>query len=80
MGSQKLDLYKKHASEYATPRSPTLLRVGKARYLAIDGRGRPGGDVLRERLGALYNVAFTIKMTKKLLGRDYAVCKLEGLW
>jgi hypothetical protein len=36
--------------------------------------------VFQKKLGALYNVAFTIKMEKKFAGQDYAVCKLEGLW
>ena len=51
-----------------------------AQYLAIEGRGAPGGIEFVERLGCLYNVAFTIKMARKFAGRDYAVCKLEGLW
>ena len=36
--------------------------------------------MFQARLGALYNVAFTIKMAKKFAGQDYAVSKLEGLW
>lgn len=31
-------------------------------------------------MGALYAVAFTIKMAKKFAGQDYTVMKLEGLW
>ena len=51
-----------------------------AQYLAIEGRGEPGGKAFVGRLGLLYNVAFTIKMARKFAGIDYAVCKLEGLW
>lgn|SRR5215510_222989 len=76
----KLDLYKQHKPEYVAPRKPVLVDVKPAKYLAIDGRGEPGGATFQARLGALYNVAFTIKMTKKFAGQDYAVCKLEGLW
>jgi len=76
----KLDLYKKHASEYAAPRTPKLVTIAPARYLTIAGKGEPGGEVFQQRLGALYNMAFTIKMARKFAGRDYAVCKLEGLW
>ena len=76
----KLDLYKKHKDEYLTARKPTLLNVNPASYLTITGQGEPGGDVFQAKLAALYAVAFTIKMTRKTAGRDYAVCKLEGLW
>jgi hypothetical protein len=32
-------------------------------------------------IGALYGVAFTVKMARKFSGKqDYAVCKLEGQW
>ncbi len=77
----KLDLYKKHKAEYATPKKPVLLNVAPAQYLAISGQGEPGGEAFQAAIGALYNVAFTIKMAYKFDGRgDYSVCKLEGLW
>jgi hypothetical protein len=76
----KLDLYKLHKSEYVTPRRPVILGIKPARYLALTGHGAPGGPAFQAKLGALYNIAFTIKMAKKLAGQDYAVCKLEGLW
>jgi hypothetical protein len=76
----KLDLYKLHKSDYVTPRKPALVDIKPARYLTITGRGEPGGAMFQATLGALYNVAFTIKMAKKFAGQDYAVCKLEGLW
>jgi hypothetical protein len=76
----KLDLYKKHKAEYAASRKPMLVTIGPASYLSIIGQGKPGGPEFTARVGALYNVAFTIKMAKKFAGFDYAVCKLEGLW
>jgi hypothetical protein len=76
----KLDLYKLHKSDYITPRKPFLVDIRPAKYLVISGRGEPGGAMFQARLGALYNVAFTIKMGKKFRGHDYAICKLEGLW
>ncbi len=78
--TKKLDLYAQHKSQYATPKKPALIDVSPAQYLAITGRGDPGGPVFQKKLGALYNVAFTIKMARKFAGQDYAVCKLEGLW
>jgi hypothetical protein len=77
----KLDLYKLHKAEYAATRKPALVEVKPASYLAISGQGAPGGDLFTASIGALYGVAFTIKMTRKFAGQqDYAVCKLEGQW
>ena len=77
----KIDLYKQHKTDYVSPKVPVLLTIGPAKYLAIDGKGAPGGPEFTKAVGALYNVAFTIKMARKFGGRqDYAVSKLEGLW
>lgn len=78
--AQKLDLYKKHKADYVTPRKPTLVTIKPASYLTIRGKGAPGGETFTTKLGAMYAVGFTIKMTKKFAGRDYVVCKLEALW
>lgn len=78
---EKIDLYKLHKDEYATAKKPVLIRMKPATYLAISGQGAPGGEVFTASIGALYGVAFTIKMTRKFAGLpDYAVCKLEGQW
>lgn len=77
----KLDLYKLHKDEYVTPKRPVLLQTKQAKYLAVRGQGAPGGERFTVCIGALYGVAFTIKMTRKFAGKgDYAVCKLEGQW
>lgn len=82
MGTEaKLDLYKLHKAEYAAPRKPALVKIQPALYLSIQGRGEPGGEVFQGKIGALYSMAFTIKMTRKFEGLgDYAVCKLEAVW
>ena len=79
-GAAKLDLYKTHKSEYVTPKQPSFVDVKPAVYLTITGRGAPGGADFQAKVGALYGMAFTIKMTKKFAGKDYKVCHLEGLW
>jgi hypothetical protein len=76
----KLDLYKINKADYAAPHKPVLLRIGKANYLGIAGRGAPGGEAFEQAIEALYSVAFTVKMASKFAGRDYGVSKLEGLW
>ncbi len=75
----KVDLCKIHKAEYVAPKKPVLLEVKPAQYLIAAGQGRPGGDVFQAKIGALYAMAFTIKMTRKFAGlQDYAVSKLEG--
>lgn len=79
--AEKLDLYKLHKDEYVAPKKPVLLQIKPAQYLGIKGQGAPGGERFTACIGALYGVAFTIKMTRKFAGKgDYAVCKLEGQW
>ncbi len=75
----KIDLFKEYRDEYLAPSSPTLVTVGEVRYLAVVGRGSPGGQEFQAKVGALYGAAFTIKMTRKFAGKgDYVVGKLEG--
>jgi hypothetical protein len=75
----KLDLGKIFQAEYAAPRKPVLLETAPGRYLAVDGTGAPGGDVFKARIGALYAIAFTVKMTRKFSGeQDYSISRLEA--
>lgn len=76
----KLDLYREHKQEYITPKKPALIKVGPAKYLTITGCGEPGGKAFQACVGALYSIAFMLKMEKKFAGQDYRVCHLEGLW
>ncbi len=80
--AEKLDLHKEYKSEYVAPKkAPVLAEIGAAKYLAITGKGQPGGEAFQSKVGAMYSVAFTIKMTRKFAGLgDYKVCHLEGLW
>lgn len=76
----KLDLYKEHQEEYVAKQKPAILKVKPAKYLTIEGSGDPGGKEFQDGVGALYAIAFTIKMAKKFASLDYHVAKLEGLW
>jgi hypothetical protein len=74
----KVDLYKEHAADYATSRKPVIIVIAPAKYLTIDGQGKPGGEAFQQAIGALYGMAYTTKMASKIAGQDYAVCKLEA--
>ena len=75
----KIDLGKLHKADYVAPKKPVLLTIARARYLAVTGHGRPGGEEFQARIGALYAIAFTVKMTRKFGGQqDYTVGRLEA--
>ena len=40
------------------PASPRLIEVPWRRFLAIDGRGEPGGDAFQAAVKALYSIAY----------------------
>jgi hypothetical protein len=61
----KLDLYNVHKTEYVAPKKPVLLRTRPAKYLTISGHGAPASDEFQDKIGILYIVAFTVKMTRK---------------
>ncbi len=73
----KLDLYREHKAEYSTPEKTAVITVGPAKYLAIEGKGVPGSEAFQGAIGALYSVAYTMKMKLKAK-QDHSVCKLEG--
>ena len=79
---EKIDLFKLHKDEYASPKKPKFVETSPAKYLAISGRGAFDSKEFEDKIGALYGTAFTIKMTRKFEGKgDYVVCKLENqLW
>lgn len=78
---EKIDLGKLHRQDYAAPKKPLLLDIGPATYLAITGQGEPGSPLFIQHIGALYALAFTLKMTRKFAGeQDYVVGKLEAQW
>ena len=76
--TEKIDLFKLNKDQYVSPKKPQLVEIKPAKYLAITGRGAPGGEEFSAKIGALYGAAYTIKMTLKFAGmQDYTVCKLE---
>lgn len=77
----KIDLFKLHKNEYSASRKPLLVEIRPASYLAIEGSGPPGSAEFEDKMGALYGMAYTLKMTRKFSGQeDYVVCKLEALY
>ena len=78
---EKVDLGKQHKEDYVAPKKPVLLTIAPAVYLGIAGSGAPGSPAFTTRIGALYAMAYTVKMTRKFAGQqDYTIGKLESLY
>lgn len=72
---KELESYKAKSGRFSVVDVPTL------RYLMIDGANGPDSDEFRDAIQALYPVAYKLKFaSKRLLGKDYVVPPLEGLW
>ena len=78
--SKKIDLRKQLKPFYSSSRKPNIVDVPPAKFLAITGRGEPGGEAYQAALNALYSVAYTVKFKAKAAGKDFVVMTLEGLW
>lgn len=80
--------FKKEYREFYLPKDkPHIVTVPKMNYIAVRGSGDPNieGGEYKKAIGLLYNIAFTIKMSKRSDHRiegyfDYVVPPLEGFW
>lgn len=76
----KTDLRLQHPDYYNPPNRPVLAAFGTIPYVAISGRGAPGGPEHTAAMEALYPVAYAAKFGAKARGQDFTVAKQEGLW
>lgn len=77
-GPERIDFSRLFKDEYMATASPSVVEAHPARYLAITGEGAPGGLIFQARIGALYAMAFTVKMSRKSAGaQDYVISPLE---
>lgn len=83
--------WKKHERDlYGTKEVPCLITVPKQNYIMLNGKGNPNDTDFSEKVGALYSLAYAIKMgyknappTKDSMTTsitDYTVYPLEGIW
>ena len=82
MVQEKLDL-KKVQKELFKVKEKEYKKVlcPKAKYIAIDGEGDPNNNPEYENIvGALYKMAYSIKMEYKKRGLDFVVMPLAGQW
>jgi hypothetical protein len=76
----KVDLFKQRRIYFTAKTSPTLVKLGPVKYLALAGSGSPESEGFQAGIGAMYAVAYTLKFLKKAEGQDYTVSTLEALW
>jgi len=78
----KVDFKKEYKELYAPPKKFVVVDVPEMQFLMIDGHGDPNtAQAYQDALVALYAVAYKLKfISKKVLGKDYTVPPLEGLW
>ena len=81
------DFKKEYKEFYLPPSRPGIVRVPSMNFVAVRGKGDPNEEdgEYQRALGALYGVAYTIKMSKKGDRRiegyfDFVVPPLEGFW
>ena len=81
----KQEWKKVHKDLYGIKAQPVLLDVPEQLFIMLDGEGNPNAADFSERVGALYSLAYAVKMNykKSAAGQavdDFAVYPLEGVW
>ena len=81
----KYEWRKEAKALYQVKARPTILQIPGQSYIVIDGKGDPNQEDFSERVGALYALAYAIKMKYKKapldqVYTDFTVFPLEGLW
>lgn len=78
--------WKKHEKElYGGKAIPVLINVPQQKFIMISGKGNPNETDFSDRVGALYALAYAIKMGYKAVSAsneitDFSVYPLEGVW
>ncbi|MBE3659141.1 hypothetical protein BOO92_21015 [Vibrio navarrensis] len=77
---------KKEKSVYLPKTKPEVITIPEFKFITIEGEGSPTNSLFTLKIGALYSLAYTIKMmTKKMETKperyfDFTVYPLEGVW
>ena len=77
----KIDFKKTMKELYRAKGKVERVQPGEGTFLAVDGRGTPGGEAFEKAIQNLYPVAYTVKFALKKAGIiDFVVPPLEALW
>ncbi|WP_459476871.1 GyrI-like domain-containing protein [Clostridium saccharoperbutylacetonicum] len=78
--------WKREEKELYLPKEkPILVKVPKAKYFCIKGKGNPNSEDFSNRIGVLYSLSYAVRMMPKngFIPDgyfEYTVYPLEGLW
>ena len=79
----KVDWSKQEKSLYFA-KKPTLVTIPSQQFITLSGEGNPNDALFAEKIGALFPIAYKIKMAIKKgalkTAIDYRVYPLEGVW
>ncbi len=84
--TDKHEWRKKEKDIYMPKAKPAVIDVPTFKYLTIKGHGSPAAGLFTSCIGALYPLAYIIKMHLKTLDakpegyQDFTVYPLEGVW
>ncbi len=77
---------KKEKALYLPKNQPEIITIPEFKFITIEGEGSPAERIFSDNIGALYSLAYTIKMTPKKMDItpkgyfDFTVYPLEGVW
>ena len=77
---------KKEKAIYLPKNRPEIIDVPEFKFITIEGEGSPAESLFTDNIGALYSLAYTIKMMPKKMNTppdgyfDFTVYPLEGVW
>ena len=82
----KYEWRKKEKGLYLPKALPEVIDIPEFNFLTVEGKGSPAEAQFTNKVGALYSLAYTIKMTPKKMDvppndyYDFTVYPLEGIW
>lgn len=77
---EKIDLSREFKPYYTAKNNPEIVTFKTINYLALQGIGEPGGEEYKQKISAVYSLAYAVKFSGKEEGNDFVVPKLEGLY
>ena len=82
----KYEWRKKEKNIYLPQNKPEIIDIPEFNFITIEGEGSPAESIFTDNIGALYSLAYTIKMMPKKMDTppngyfDFTVYPLEGVW
>ncbi len=82
----KYEWRKKEKAIYFPKNKPEIIDIPEFKFITIEGEGSPAESLFTKNIGALYSLAYTIKMMPKKMNvppkgyYDFTVYPLEGVW